>query len=170
MADFIRWVDRSFEFDFKADSFSALIERLRSTPDRLEELVRSVSAPILTRRPESGWSIQENVGHLADTEALFDGRLDDFEAGLEELRPADMSNRATEVADHNSREIDQLLTEFRAKRMALVARLESFQPELYARAALHRRLGMQMRLVDQLFFQAEHDDHHLSKVKSLLST
>jgi hypothetical protein len=33
--------------------------------------------------------------------------------------------------------------------------------------ALHPRLKVNMRLVDMLYFQAEHDDYHLTRISEL---
>lgn len=162
------WVERCFAFDLPEGLFPELLERLRGTPARLEELVREAPPDALTRRYAGSWSIQENVGHLRDLEALFAGRLDDFEAGLDELRPADMSNRATEEADHNTRALTELLGEFRSRRQKLVRRLEGLPETVVGRAAYHRRLGVWMRLVDQMYFHAEHDDHHLARIRWLI--
>jgi hypothetical protein len=161
------WIERRFEFDTAVELYPQLIERLRETPARLEEVVASVAGGLLVRRHEDSWSIQENVGHLGDLEDLMAGRLDDFQAGAEELRPADMSNQATRLAGHNEKKIEDLLRRFRDRREAYVARLESLSPDDFARSAHHRRLGVQMRLIDQLFFQAEHDDHHLARIRQL---
>ncbi len=164
------WTKRSFDFDFLAELYPQLIERLRGTAARLEELVKAVPPELLTVRLGKAWSIQENVGHLADLEPLFTDRLDDYAAGAEELRPADMSNRATEEARHNSRELAELLKEFRARREALVSRLEALPPESFGRSAFHRRLGVPMRLADMCFFHAEHDDHHLARIREISRT
>lgn len=167
MSEQQRWIERVFEFDLPAERYAELIERLARTPDRLEELTASLSAEQLVVRREGGWSIQENVGHLLDLETLFMGRLDDYEAGLEELRPADMSNRATDAAGHNDRDIGELLRELREARGQLVKRLSKLPPDMFARSAYHRRLNVQMRLVDQCYFQAEHDEHHVAKIERL---
>jgi uncharacterized damage-inducible protein DinB len=53
------------------------------------------------------------------------------------------------------------------ERGALVSHLESVDPELFSRSALHPRLGMPMRLVDLMLFVAEHDDHHLASITEL---
>jgi uncharacterized damage-inducible protein DinB len=168
MPNRVPWTTRSFTFDFPADLHPELIERLRGTPARAEEIARSLPADMLTRRDGDTWSIQENLGHLADVEPLFTGRLDDFEAGVETLRPADMTNRATHEADHNSRPIAAVLSDLRAERERLVARLESLRPADFARQAFHPRLRTPMRVVDMLLFQAEHDDYHLARVRELV--
>ena len=167
LPDQIPWAERKFDFDFPAGLFPELIERLRGTPFRIEALAGSVAPETLVRGYENRWSIQENIGHLADLETLFLGRLDEFEAGAGTLRSADMSNIKTEEADHNSRPLTEILTELRGQREQLVTRLESLEPKAFARRAFHARLNVPMRLVDMCFFQAEHDDHHIARMRWL---
>ena len=168
MPNRVPWTERTFNFDFPVDLFPELIERLRGTPARVEEIARALESEVLTRRDGRAWSIQENIGHLANVEALFTGRLDDYDAGAETLRPADMTNRKTHEANHNARPIEDVLAEFRAVRRALVARLESLRPGDFARVARHPRLNKPMRVVDMLLFQAEHDDYHLARITALI--
>jgi uncharacterized damage-inducible protein DinB len=167
MPNRVPWTKRSFNFDFPADLYPELLERLRGTPARAEEITRSLPADVLTRRDGDTWSIQENLGHLADVEALFTGRLDDYDAGVETLRPADMTNRATHGANHNARPFASVLSDVRAQRERLVARLEAMQPADFARQAFHPRLQKPMRVVDMLLFLAEHDDYHLARIREL---
>ncbi|MHC4100033.1 MAG: DinB family protein [Planctomycetota bacterium] len=168
MPNRVPWTERTFHFDFPADLYPELLERLRGTPARAEEIARSVPPYLLARRDGDTWSIQENLAHLADVESLFTGRLDDFDAGAEMLRPADMTNRATHEADHNARPIASVLSDLRACREALVARLEALPPSDFAREALHPRLNKPMRVVDMMLFQAEHDDYHFARIRELI--
>jgi uncharacterized damage-inducible protein DinB len=163
-----RWIDRTFEFDFPVELAPQLLERLRGTPARLEERIRSLSPEVLAQRDGERWSIQEHAGHLWDLEELFLGRLDDFEGGASALRPADMSNRKTHEAGHNRGGIEAILAAFRRERMRLVGRLESFERQDFGRSALHPRLNTPMRVCDMMFFQAEHDDHHLAHISALI--
>ena len=164
----IPWIERTFRFDFPADIHPELIERLRGTPARLDERVRPLPRDVLTRREGESWSIQEHAGHLMDLEELFVGRLDDFESGAECLRPADMINRRTHDADHNSQDIEAILAGFRAQRLAMIKRLEASAPADFARVAQHPRLDQPMRVVDSMYFQAEHDDYHLARMTELV--
>lgn len=163
------WVDRRFSFEYPVSMFPNLLERLRGTPARVEERVTGLTAPEATRRPGDGWSVQEQVGHLIDVEALWLGRLDDYAAGLEELRPADMSNRRTYEADHNARELAEVLAGFRRVREEFVARLQEFDEAALGRPARHPRLDQPMRIIDLMVFAAEHDDHHLATIGELLA-
>lgn len=168
MSPIMKWFDRRFAFDFPVDIYPELIERLRGTPVRLEERVRGLPAALLTRRHDGAWSIQENAGHLLDLEPLVLRRLDDYEAGAQTLHAADLTNRKTEEARHNERPMAAMLAAFRRERTRTVERLEGWAPDRFARTALHPRLKTPMRVVDMLFFQAEHDDHHLARIGELV--
>jgi uncharacterized damage-inducible protein DinB len=161
------WFERRFRFEFPVSVYPALRVRLRGTPARLEELTSGLAVDALTRQPDGTWSIQENAGHLLDLEPLWSARIDDFIAGRETLSAADLTNRKTHAARHNERPLAEILRAFREARLALVARLQGADPALFASTALHPRLQTPMRLVDHLFFVAEHDDHHLARIAEL---
>jgi hypothetical protein len=167
MSERIKWTDRRFNFDFPAGIYPEMIERIRGTPARLEDLLAGLSPETLTSQADGRWSMQENAGHLLDLESLVSQRVDEYVAGNDALHAADMSNRKTYEASHNDVPINTILNAFRAARSELVARLESLDADLFARSALHPRLNVQMRLVDMLFFQAEHDDYHLARISEL---
>jgi hypothetical protein len=163
----IKWTDRKFNFDFPAGIYPEMIERVRGTPARLEDLLDGVPPDTLTSQADGRWSMQENVGHLLDLESMVSQRLNEYLAGNAALHAADMSNRKTYEASHNEVPVNSILTAFRNARRELVERLESLDAEVFARSALHPRLNVQLRLIDMLFFQAEHDDHHLARISEL---
>ena len=167
MTQRIKWTDRRFDFSFAAGIYPELIERVRGTPARLEELLADVSPQTLTTQADGRWSMQENAGHLLDLESLVSQRIDEYLAGNTTLHAADMSNRKTCDAAHNNVPITTILKAFRAARYEIVGRLEGLDGDIFARTALHPRLNVQMRLVDMLFFQAEHDDYHLARISEL---
>lgn len=162
------WFERKFEFNFSAELFPTLCVRLLGTPPRLEEMLRSRPRDLLVARREEKWSIQEQVGHLLDLESLWSARLADFLEGKPQLSVADLQNRKTHEANHNAREIEDLLGEFRNARTSFVEKLDTTEPALFERTLLHPRLKQPMRLVDHLYFVAEHDDHHLAKIRAAL--
>lgn len=164
----LRWTDRRWRFDEPVEFYPDQLERLRGTPARLEEAVAGLSRDVLTRREAEGtWSIQENVGHIFDVDALPMGRLDDYLANKPTLRAADMGNRTTHEANYNGRPIETVLRDVREARAALLARLESLSDADFARSSQHPRLGVPMRLVDMCRFQADHDDYHLARITEL---
>lgn len=167
MIERIKWTDRRFDFNFPAGLYPEMLERLRGTPARLEDHLGALSKEILTFRAEERWSMQENAGHLLDLESLVQQRIDEYVAGASVLHAADMSNRKTHEANHNEAPIASILNSFRKERSAIVDRLDSLDAEVFARSALHPRLNVQMRLVDLVFFSAEHDDYHLTRISEL---
>jgi hypothetical protein len=158
------WFERKFDFTFPAEQYPNLCVRLRGSPARLEEILREVSGDMLLRRPGDKWSAQEHAGHLLDLESLWMARVEDFLGNGDTLTVADLSNRKTHEANHNARGLMLILADFRAARLRLVDRVVNFEPVLFHRSMLHPRLKQPMRLVDHLYFAAEHDDHHLAKI------
>jgi uncharacterized damage-inducible protein DinB len=113
------------------------------------------------------WSLQRHAGHLLDLETLFQGRLDEFMRGDRELRAADMSNAATDAADHDGCALGDLLAEFRRVRSGYFQALTHLKPTDWERCARHPRLETPMRLVDMCLFHVDHDDHHLASIQAL---
>lgn len=167
MIDQTPWFERKFEFNFGVGLFPVIVERLRGTAPHIEELIQQQSEEKLSRRVD-GWSAKEQVGHLYDLEELWYGRVEDFLAGEQILRAADLSNTKTHEANHNLRSIYQLLTQFTSERDRLIKLVESIDERTASLTALHPRLQKPMRLIDSLFFVAEHDDHHMARIRALL--
>ena len=167
MSQVAKWFERKFELSIPGELYPNLCVRLRGTPARLEELLRGRSRESLVRKPEGKWSAQEQAGHLLELEPLWMARVDDFTAGRSELTVADLSNRGTNEGNYNTRPIAEILGDFRAARVGLIDRVEKLDAAWFGRSLLHPRLRTPMRLVDHLYFVAEHDDHHLAKIWEL---
>src|SRR5215475_7391447 len=127
------WFKRKFTFDLPLGVYPNVVERVRGTPARLEELTRSLSPDVLTRRFDDKWSIQEQAGHLLDLESLGMSRLDDYEAGRDPLTAADLQNRKTHEANHNANAIENILAAFRKERMEFVRRLDGYDESFVQR-------------------------------------
>ena len=163
------WFERKFEFSFRVELLPNLCARLRGTPARLEEVVRGRSHTILIGKTQAKWSAQENAGHLLDLEPLWLARVGDYVSASDQLTVADLKNRKTDEANHNARPLEQILSEFRVARERLLQRVDELDTSLFARAIPHPRLKTPMRLVDHLYFVAEHDDHHLARIWELVN-
>lgn len=163
------WFERKFDFSFPIELHPNLCARLRGTPARLEELLRGRPHQVLTSKAQEKWSVQEHAGHLLDLEPLWLARVGDYVAAADQLTPTDLQNRKTDEANHNVRPLEEILAGFRAARASLLRRVDEPDPLLLARAITHPRLKTPMRLVDHLFFVAEHDDHHLARIWELVN-
>jgi uncharacterized damage-inducible protein DinB len=162
------WFERKFEFSFPVALLPNLCARLRGTPARLEDALRGRSHKILIDKEHGKWSAQEHAGHLLDLEPLWLARVGDYVSASEQLTPADLRNRKTDEANHNARPLEEILTDFRAAREILLKRVDQLDASLFVQAIPHPRLKTPMRLVDHLYFVAEHDDHHLARIWELL--
>jgi uncharacterized damage-inducible protein DinB len=163
------WFERKFDFTFPVELHPNLRARLRGTAARLEEIGLGVARDILIRKPfAEKWSAQEHVGHLLDLELLWITRVNDYSAGAAKLTEADLSNRKTHEAQHNQRSIESILAEFRSARSRLLSSVEPIDSAIFSCTALHPRLKTPLRLVDHLYFVAEHDDHHLAAIWELI--
>lgn len=162
------WFERKFEFTFPLELHPNLCARLRGAPARLEEIVRGVDRDVLVSKPAEKWSAQEHAGHLLDLEPLWMARVNDYFSNQSTLTAADLSNRKTHEAQHNRRPIEEILIQFRSERSRLLSRVETMDTTILARPIPHPRLQTPMRLVDHLYFVAEHDDHHLAVIWALI--
>ena len=165
----VPWVERKFNFDFPAGIYSCLLERLRGTPARVEEMVRDSRRKTLRRKTDGKWSVMEQIGHLIDLEELHEQRLNDFVLGREKLSAWDVTNAKTTSGGHNKKRLRKLLKDLRKTRAHFIRQLEKANDELISRTSIHPRLNVPMRLVDMVYFVCEHDDHHLAKMRELLA-
>lgn len=163
----MKWFERKFSFDLPKWMYPNVVERLRGTPARAALIASGLDHERLIWRDAESWSIQENLGHLLDLEPLWMGRIDDVLQGRDRLRDADLTNRKTHEADHHSADLDELLMSFRKIRADLVRQLDELDASSIELTATHPRLEQPMRLLDLIFFVAEHDDHHLARMTQM---
>lgn len=161
------WIERKFEFNFPAGLFPVIVDRIRGSIYRIEKILMDLPDEKLSMKINNEWSLKEQLGHLYDLEELWYGRIEDFLAGAKTLRAADMSNAKTHSANHNSKSFEELFLLFINARMRLIERVENFDESKVLLTALHPRLQIPMRLIDSVFFIAEHDDHHITKMHRL---
>lgn len=164
-----RWFDRKFDFSFEPDILPGLINRLEEFPAKLRRLFSDFPPQKLSEKPGGKWSALEQVGHLIVLEALWQTRIHEFlavDGTTKELSPADLDNRATEEGNFNSQPLSHLLDRFAAIRSVSIGMLKEM-PANPSRVLLHPRLQKPMRLVDHLFFMAEHDSHHENAIRQL---
>ena len=163
----IKWFRRKFEFSLEQNIFPSIMERLEGTPIRLHHKISQIATEHLTVKLEENWSIQENIGHLIDLEPIWQGRLEDILNGTEYLRAADLENKKTDSANHNEKDIEQLLIDFINIRQTTLDKLMKLDETQIYKYALHPRLKTPMRIMDLFLFVAEHDDHHLARISEI---
>ena len=164
-----KWIDKKFTFNLSQSSYDKILNQLLENPEKLSNLVSALPSYKLIKKVDGKWSIQENIGNLIDLEELHDGRIDDFIAGKEVLRPADMNNKQTDEANHNDKNINELLSKLKIVRKNFVKRLQTLDAQVLSRSSIHPRLKQQMKPIDMAQFVLEHDEHHIQTVKEIIS-
>jgi hypothetical protein len=154
--------------DTPVSTYVEQIMYLKSTPRILEELLCGIPENIINKKPDTGWSIKENAGHLLSADKLFIDSLDDYENRLEKLRPADVTDQATEEMVYNSMDIGEMFKVFKRRRNTYIGRLAKHQPEFFRIAAIHPQIKKPLRVCDMLYFQVKHDKHHLNRIRELI--
>jgi uncharacterized damage-inducible protein DinB len=162
------WFNRKFPTIEDNGILPSIVERLIGTPARLEEITRNIDEYLLMKKEGEKWSIKEEAGHMSDLEPLWLGRLHELMSGMAELRVADLTNQRTHNANHNATATEILLQKFRGQRMLFVKQLMQLNDEQLTHVALHPRLRTPMRIIDLAYFVAEHDDHHLARIREIL--
>jgi uncharacterized damage-inducible protein DinB len=161
------WFERKFDFPLPLEALPDVLGRLRTAPARLEEALARFSPDVLIAKPRGKWSAQEHAGHLLDLEPLWLARVADYATGADELTAADLTNRKTDEANHNARPLVEIFRAFRKERETLLNRVKETDASLFGRSIPHPRLRTPMRLLDHLYFVAEHDEHHFARIAEL---
>lgn len=162
------WFERSFTPILDNGLLPAILERLEGTPVRLYRKVSGITTD-LTQSREGKWSAKKEIGHLLDLEPLWYDRMLQVMDNQQNLKVADLSNTQTHNADHDQRDVADLIGAFEIARAKTVALLRATTAQDLDKFAIHPRLGMQMRLIDLAFFAAEHDDHHLAHLHRVIT-
>lgn len=162
-----RLPERQFAFVHPSWMLSDFTERLRGLVPRLQELLRPVDHDTAHRQLDGSWSMAQNAGHLADVEDLWQERLEDLRRRRLVYTPADPARFQAAAKRHIGRTVSEILEELAERRGQLVQALAEAAPELQVANSFHERLQCPMRLIDCAQFYAEHDDHHLLRIRFL---
>ena len=161
------WFQRSFHFDFPVGLFPVIFSRLEGSIFRLYNLLSNADDEVCSHNA-NGWSVKEHVGHLYDMEELWRKRLQDFLENKVTLTVADLTNQKTKEAGHNENTLEKLVEQFTIERQRILEEAYGYDEQLLCKTSVHPRLNQPMRLIDSLYFVAEHDDHHISAISNLL--
>ena len=161
------WMERRFSFDFTIGLFPIIFSRLEGTIFRLHHLLANADDERCSIATD-GWSVKQQIGHLYDMEELWWQRLHDYLKERQMLTTADLSNAKTHNGNHNEATLELLANRFLVERQKLLEAIYTLNASELSQTAIHPRLQQSMRLIDALYFVAEHDDHHLAAVSMLL--
>jgi uncharacterized damage-inducible protein DinB len=164
-----KWFDRKFDFSFTTDEYPAIYQRLQEAPDKLTSLLPDLPDQILTHQPAGKWSVKEHTGHLSLLEPLWRTRIHDILERKPVLTPTDLDNKKTSEAGFNNYTITELLQKFAEERKLTLSLIDNIQVANNSHTSLHPRMQQPMRIIDIIYFTAEHDDHHVRVIQELIS-
>lgn len=162
----IEWFQRQFVTGHPIGMLPLFLDRLEGTLIRLRERTRNISDIILSETTEGKWSIKENIGHLADLEAISIRRIDEIGKGISPMISAIMPLQQ----DYNTQPIQQIFDYFAKNRREAIRILNNLDANGLQKSSLHPRLKIAMTPVDLAMFHAEHDDHHLVRINEIIKT
>ncbi len=147
-----------------------LLQSLASFPRFLTGALDALGDPRARERPdEQGWSLCEQLWHLADLER--EGWLVRIERILVEEQPglADFDGNAlAEQRDYRSKDPYLALQRFTAARSASLARLRGLNALQWKRAGTLEGVGL-ITLADLPRRMSEHDEGHRREIEALLA-
>lgn len=159
-----KWFERKFVFDFGMEKFPELLERLEKSILKFRETIQDTPAVLLNYKPAGKWSIKEHIGHLWILEPLWQKRFLEIKENKTGMSPADLNNTATDNASFNQYNIEKIANDFQLERKHTIRLLESFNKKDLSNSLYHPRLNQPMRIIDLMYFVAEHDEHHLNHI------
>lgn len=163
-----KWFDRPFDFSLHQNDYASVYERLRRAPSRFQEITANLPDEIANYKPRGTWSVKEHTGHIPVLEPLWRTRIEDIQRAAGQLSPADLENRGTTEAGFNNHSLADLLNALAEERSRTLALLDKVSEEEHARTSLHARLQFPMRIIDLAYFMAEHDEHHLERIRQIV--
>jgi len=141
---------------------------LKSTPARVERLLRGVPAKKLRRRPAPGkWSIREIVLHLADSELVYGYRLRTILAQNRARISAFDQNDWAASGRYNHRDIRAALDMLRTTRKANLELLRVIPRKQWNYYGIHSERGRET-VAHMARLYAGHDLNHLLQIRRIL--
>jgi hypothetical protein len=145
------------------------VNLLRETPVALANMVKELDKSLLVAKPDSKWSIQEQVGHLLTIESLWIARVDDCVMEKPFLRPWNGTNADTDAGQFNLQGISQILDDFASIRNAHMNLIDKYLPKQDEMTCHHQSKGIDLTLRAHLEMMLKHDQDHLEIILKRLA-
>ena len=142
---------------------------LRSTPARVERLLRGVPPAKLRRRPAPGkWSIAEIVLHLADSELVYAYRLRTILAQNRARIIAFDQNDWAAAGRYNRRDLRGALEMLRVLRRTNLELLKVIPRQKWSHYGIHQERGKES-VAHLARLYAAHDLNHLLQIRRIVA-
>lgn len=137
-----------------------LLNNLKAT----KELVLSLPKERLTHRYAPGeWTIKEILVHISDDERIYTYRALRFARSDTTELPGFDQDDYVAASGANGRNIEDILDEFTAVRMATIAFFNAIEEEVFNRSGVSNGHHVSVRAA--VYHIAGHEVHHLNSIK-----
>lgn len=148
-------------------SIDAILKRLASAPERATAAALPLRPEAWDARVAGEWTRRETLAHLATNDLRAMTRIhaalgEASAAELAALNDTDAWNRE-QVVSRRGASIEELLTEYRANRRALVRLLQSVPEERFGDLRIARGQDT-MSLAEYVTRLDRHDDEHIQQI------
>lgn len=161
--DNLPWFERNLKFGYPKEMLPYFLERLEGSIVRIQTKVKGVDDKVLSAKLNNKWSIKQNIGHLAEVDAIANKRMDEMVNGISPMSPA-----VFDPQDYNPWPIEKVIELFKTNRLKNIEKYKSIAEGDLLKSSLHPRLQVEMTPVDLAWFDAEHDDHHFVTINRIL--
>jgi uncharacterized damage-inducible protein DinB len=142
----------------------------KSTPKKLQKLIKGLSKKELRRRPAPDkWSVAEILAHLADAEVVGSWRMRFILGNSGTKIEAFDQDVWAETFDYAGRDPEHSLKVFRVLRENNLSMLKSLPPKLWERYGMHAERGKEsISHIVRMF--AGHDVNHMRQVEKIVES
>lgn len=119
----VPWFERSLKFGYAPDLLPYFLIRLEGTLVRIQHHIQGMEDSVLSYKLNGKWSIKENIGHLAEVDAIANKRLDEMVAGVPMMSPA-----VFEPQNYNPWSIDTVLALFEKNSVGQPGKISTPEP------------------------------------------
>jgi uncharacterized damage-inducible protein DinB len=148
--------------------FKAQIDELAAFPAALKAQLQGLSDAALRFQPSpDSWSIVEIVGHMADVDAIWPGRVRQM-LSTDNPQLARVDNSIVRQRDYQNKQLSFLLITLAERRAEFVELLRVLRPAQLERTGQHPTSGP-ITVADAVATLADHDHRHHEQIAANLA-
>ena len=141
-----------------------VLKHLRDNLEAAKTFIRTFPEEKLATPHEPGeWTIKEILIHISDAERIFAYRALRFARQDSNELPGFEQNDYVPASRANMREIEGILEEYSAVRMATITLFESFEEDVYTQAGTAAGNPVTIRALAYII--AGHELHHMNSIR-----
>jgi uncharacterized damage-inducible protein DinB len=140
-----------------------VLTQLKNNREVVQAAIRALpEAKLVTPWAEGEWTVKEIVGHIMDTERVFQYRALRIARGDTTPLPSFDQNTYVPTSGANARSLDSLFAEYDTIRAASLSLFNSLDEAVYTRVGVASSHPLSVRAA--LYIIAGHEQYHLNSI------